>query len=122
MAIMRLRAMAWLVLSSGTGGSECRLVSGPNGVCAAVRLEFVDRPLRVGTTVRIRVHGLECSGTGCLDCAGHQRRLQWRSGSPEVATVDSTGLIRAVHPGVVEIRLEVDDSTEAATARMTVVP
>jgi hypothetical protein len=114
--------LAWLLLAGGASGSECRLTTGPDGLCAALRLDPSRVDLRVGSTLLIRVNGVQCTGT--LDCVDCQRRFRWRTTSPDVVTVDSTGLVRAEHPGSAEIRLESDgDPSEVlADSRVFVTP
>ena len=110
----RAHLLAWVLLASGAPGSECRFTSGPDGFCAALRLDPSRVDLHVGSTLLIRVNGTDCaSGQDCVDC---QRRFQWRSTAPDVVTVDSTGLVRAEHPGSAEIRLESDGSPSAVLA------
>lgn len=110
----RAYMLAWLLLAGGTSGSECRLATGPDGLCAAFRLDPSRVDLHVGSTLLIRVNGTDCtSGQDCVDCL---RRFQWRSTAPDVVTVDSTGLVRAEHPGSAEIRLESDGSPSAVLA------
>lgn len=111
----------WLVLLAGSQARECRVVTGPDGLCAFVRLEPARSDLRIGTTLRVRVNGSTCSGRECLDCGNPPHRVSWRSTAPEVADVDSTGLVRAKHVGSAEIRLEPEEGAVGPTASMQVV-
>jgi hypothetical protein len=118
----RAHMLAWLLLAGGAPGSECRLTTGPDGLCAALRLDPSRVDLRIGSTLLIRVNGSQCTGT--LDCVDCRRRFHWRTTAPDVVTVDSTGLIRAEHPGSAEIRLESDGSPSAilASSQVSVAP
>jgi hypothetical protein len=118
----RPQVVAWLLLAGAAPGSDCHLSTGPEGVCAAVRLDPGRVDLRTGSTFRIQVSGLDCTGgPDCVDCAQRRRHFRWRSSAPDVATVDSTGVIRAGHSGSAEIRLESDDVASELVASMRVV-
>jgi uncharacterized protein YjdB len=39
--------------------------------------------------------------------------VRWRSSAPDIASVDSTGVVRALHTGRADIRLDADDGTGA---------
>ena len=117
--MFRPQPMVWLLLVGAAPGSDCRVVSGPDGVCAAVRLDPGQADLHVGTTMRVRVNGLDCAGgLTCVDCADRRHRVRWRSSAPGVAIVDSTGLSRAGDTGAADIRLE---SADGLTAGMRVI-
>ncbi len=106
----RSQLLAFLLLGGVAPGSECRVSTGPNGVCAALRLEPRRVDMTVGSTFQLRVTGLDCvSGRDCVDCANRRVRVRWRSSAPGIATVDSTGVVRAEGSGLVEIRLESED-------------
>lgn len=102
--------LASLFLTGAASGTQCVFVSGPNGTCLAVRVLPDYANLRVGSTLQLRVVG----GAGA--CAvGHGNR--WRSTRADVATVDSTGLVRALGPGSAEIGMTGDgDATEGSAA------
>ena|SRR5438876_1104993 len=100
----------WLLLIAGSRVSECRVVTGPEGLCAFGHLEPARSDLRVGSTLHVRVNGSTCSS-------------RWRSTAPEVASVDSTGFVRALHAGSAEIQLEpVDGSSPPASMQLEVLP
>jgi uncharacterized protein YjdB len=115
----RFRAAVWLLLVASPRTTECRLATSPDGLCAFVRLEPSSTDLRVGGTLQVHVNGLDCAGrSGCLDCSDRSHRVRWTSSAPDVASVDSTGLVRALRAGRADIRLDADDG---ATAGMQVV-
>ena len=112
----------WLLLAGASRTGDCRIVTGPDGLCASFRLDPARSDLRVGTTLQVRVDGLNCGrGLACVDCADPGHRARWWSTDPGVASVDSTGIVRAEHPGRADILLEVDDGTDDPTASMQVV-
>jgi uncharacterized protein YjdB len=110
----------YLLLIAGSRADECRVVTGPDGLCAFLRLEPTRSELPIGTTLRVRVNGSTCSDRDCVDC-GTRHRMRWRSTAPDVASVDSTGLVRAERVGNAEIWLESDAGSEGSTAGMQVV-
>ncbi len=121
-SMYRPQLVAWLLLAGAAPGTDCRLSTGPDGLCAAVRLEPSRVDLPAGSTIRIQVNGLDCTrGLDCVDCTRRHRRFRFRSTVPDVATVDSTGLIRAEGPGGAEIRLESDAVASEVVASMRVV-
>ena len=105
--------LASLLLAGAAQGSQCVFVSGPNGFCLAVRLVPDHADLRVGSTLQVRANG---GGGACT--VGHGSR--WHSTRPDVATVDSTGLVRALGPGSAEIRMIADGESTAGSAAMAV--
>ena len=120
--MFRAQQVTWLLLVGAAPGSDCRFVSGPDGFCAALRLHPTRADLRVGSTLQVRVNGLDCAdGVTCVDCTNRRRRVHWQSSAPAVVVVDSTGLIRARQVGTADIRLEVDDSLSELGAHMQVV-
>jgi hypothetical protein len=121
--MFRPQLMAWLLLTGVVPASECRIASGPDGLCAAVRFDPRRADLHVGSTLRVRVNGLDCAGSPtCVDCTNRRRRVQWHSSAPDVVSVDSTGQLLAKRAGAAEIRLEVDEvSTEPMTTMRIVV-
>lgn len=113
----RLQVAATLLLASAAPGSDCQLSTGPEGVCAVVRLDPNRVNLQPGSTIRIQVNGLSCAGgLNCVDCNQRQLLLRWRSSAPQVAAVDSTGAVRAGRPGTAVIRLETDEATPQLVA------
>lgn len=94
-----------LVVLAGARTGECRVVTGPEGLCAFGHLEPARSELPVGSTLQIRVNGSSCSGRDCVDC-GSSGHLRWRSTMPDVASVDSTGLVSARRAGNAQILLE----------------
>jgi Big-like domain-containing protein len=93
-----------LVVLAGARTGECRVVTGPDGLCAFGHLEPDHSQLHVGSTLQVRVNGSTCSGRDCVDC-GNSGRLRWSSTIPDVASVDSTGLVRARRAGDAQILL-----------------
>jgi len=112
--------IVWLLLAGAAPGSDCAVATGPDGFCAVVRLEPSRAELATGGTLRIRITGLDCTrGTDCVNC-GH-RRLRWLSSAPNVAAVDSTGLVRGKLPGVADIRMMAEEPAPEILASMRVV-
>jgi uncharacterized protein YjdB len=112
--MVRFQAAVWLLLAASSRTSECRLATGPDGLCAFFRLEPSSTDLRLGGTLRVRVNGLTCErGSSCLDCADRSHRVRWTSSAPDIASVDSTGVVRALRAGRADIRLDSDDGTGA---------
>jgi uncharacterized protein YjdB len=111
----------WLLLASASRTGECRVMTGPDGLCAFVRLEPARGDLRVGSTLRVRVNGLDCERGFACDCGAGRHRVRWWSTAPDVASVDSTGLVWAEHAGRADIHLESADGAEQPTAGMHVV-
>jgi len=108
--MVRPLLLASLLLTGAASGTQCVFVSGPNGTCLAVRVLPDHANLRVGSTLQLRVDG------GAAACSvGHGSR--WQSTRPDIAAVDSTGLVRALGPGSAEIRMTGDgDATEGSAA------
>jgi Bacterial Ig-like domain (group 2) len=120
--VFRHQFTIWLLLAGASQTGECRVVTGPDGLCAFARLDPARSDLRIGTTLQVRVNGLNCGpGLACVDCANRRHRGRWRSTAPDVASVDSTGLVDAERPGKADIRLEFDNWVDAPTASMQVV-
>lgn len=112
--MFRPPAILWLLVVAASRTGECRFASGPDGFCAFLRVEPSSSGLRVGNTLRLRVNGLTCEqGGDCVDCADRRHRVRWRSMAPDVASVDSTGLVRGLRAGRADIRLESDDGADA---------
>lgn len=118
--VSRHQIAACLLLIAGSGPDECRLVTGPDGLCAFLRLEPARSELHIGDTLRVRVNGATCSGGDCIDC-GTRQRMRWRSAAPEVASVNSSGVIRAERPGSARILAESEAGSRASTADMQLV-
>jgi hypothetical protein len=112
-----------LVVLTGVRTGECRVVTGPEGLCAFGHLEPDRSELQVGSTLQVRVNGSTCSGLDCVDC-GSSGRLRWRSTVPDVASVDSTGLVRAQRVGNAQILLEAvgDRTSSPFSMRVEVLP
>jgi hypothetical protein len=117
-----LAALACLLLLAAAPASDCRFSSGPDGLCAAFRLDPASAELPVGSTLQIRVNDFDCDGIqSCVSCSDGRRRMRWESSAPEVARVDSTGVVRAERTGTAEIRLVVEGAAAPIPpARVTV--
>jgi len=102
-----------LLLAGAAPGSECRLATDSDGFCATIRLEPGRVELPIGGTLEIKTTG--------LDCARDRGRFRWSSSAPDVAAVDSTGLVRANRMGTAEIFLESEESVPRRLAGMRVV-
>jgi uncharacterized protein YjdB len=112
--VFRHPAVLLLLVVAVSRTGECRFASGPDGLCAFLRLEPATSDLRVGGTLRVRVNGLTCNqAADCVDCADRRQRVRWRSTAPDIASVDSTGLVRAVRAGRADIRVDSDDGASA---------
>jgi uncharacterized protein YjdB len=120
--VLRFQAVLWMLLAASSQTTECRLSTSPDGLCAFLRLEPSSTDLRVGGTLQIRVNGLNCErGSSCLDCSDRSLRVRWTSSAPDVASVDSTGMVRALRAGRADIRLDSDDGAGAGM-QVTVTP
>jgi Big-like domain-containing protein len=115
-------ALACFFLLAATPASDCRFSTGPNGLCATFRLDPASADLPVGSTLQIRINDFDCDGSQpCVSCSEPRRRVRWESSAPDVARVDSTGMVRAERAGTAEIRLVVEGATaEPPSARITV--
>jgi len=122
--VSQYQAAVWLILIAGSRVGECGVVTGLEGLCAFGHLEPARTDLRVGATLQVRVNGSTCSSRDCVDCDGVHRRIRWRSTAPDVASVDSTGFVRAQHVGRAAIRLEsVAGATETGVSmQVEVIP
>jgi hypothetical protein len=119
-----LAALACLLLLAAAPASDCRFSSGPDGLCAAFRLDPASADLPVGSTLQIRVNDFDCDGSlPCVSCSDQRRRVRWESSAPDIARVDSTGVVRAERTGTAEIRLLAEGAPGAPpSARVTVNP
>jgi hypothetical protein len=117
-----LAALACLLLLAAAPASDCRFSSGPDGLCADFRLDPASADLPVGSSLQIRVNDFDCDGIeSCVNCSDGRRRMRWESSAPEVAHVDSAGMVRAERTGTAEIRLVVEGAAgPAPSARVTV--
>jgi hypothetical protein len=111
--VFRFQAVFWLLLAASSRTTECRLATSPDGLCAFLRLEPSTSDLPVGGTLQAQVNGLTCERGSCLDCSDRSHRVRWRSTAPDIASVDSTGLVRALRAGRADIRLDSDDGAGA---------
>ena len=111
--MVRPLLLASLFLTGAASGTQCVFVSGPNGTCLAVRVLPDHANLRVGSTLQLRVDG---GGGACA--VGHGNR--WSSSRPDVAAVDSTGLVRALGSGSAQIRMAGDGGAAEESAAMRV--
>jgi uncharacterized protein YjdB len=73
------------------------------------------RPLKVGDTLALRAEAKDSRGRVLSD-----RAAAWESSRPDVATVDSTGVVVAGAPGSVEITASADG--KSGSVRVTVLP
>jgi hypothetical protein len=79
-----LAALACLLLLAAAPASDCRFSSGPDGLCAAFRLDPASAELPVGSTLQIRVNDFDCDGIqSCVSCSDGRRRMRWESSAPE---------------------------------------
>jgi len=121
----RLAAGVLLLLLVAARGEGCSFSIGPNGLCAALRLDPEDKVIRVGESFRVRINAGGCTAaTGCPCADSAAATAQWRSDNPETATVDSTGVVRGRRPGSVDIHLAPAAADHWLRTRMhvTVVP
>ena len=102
----RRLALVSLALLMGARGDSCTMSIGPNGLCASLRLDPENSTVRVNDTFRIQINADGCSSTtGCACGSDATANARWTSNDSAVATVDSTGLVTARHPGstVIEV-------------------
>jgi hypothetical protein len=109
----RPHLIVWLLLAGAGPGSECSIATGPEGFCAAIRLEPRHFELPIGGTLQIKITG--------LDCVRDRTRVHWSSSVPDVVAVDSTGLVRARRTGAADVRLESEESVPRILASMRVI-
>jgi len=98
---MRSLRLAPLILLIATQGQNCTATLGPEGLCASLTLQPSLQQLAVGQNLVVRING----NLSCGQPAGQITAIQWRSTSPKIATVDSTGLVHAVNPGQATIEV-----------------
>jgi Bacterial Ig-like domain (group 2) len=117
----RPHLICWLLLVGAGHERDCRVATGPDGFCAAIRLEPRRTELPIGGTLQIKAPGLDCARRqNCPDCPG-RGRVHWSSTAPDVATVDSNGLVRAERMGAADIHLTTDEAVPQRLASMHVV-
>lgn len=92
---MRSLRLAPLILLIATQGQNCTATLGPEGLCATLTLQPSLQQLAVGQNLVVRING----DLSCGQPVGQVAAVRWRSTSPKIATVDSTGLVHAVNPG-----------------------
>lgn len=84
---------------------------------ASVSVVPATASLVVGTTFKLTAAALDSTG-GALT----GRRLVWTSAQPNVATVDSTGLVRGVSAGGAKVTATVEGKSATATVTVTLAP
>jgi len=95
-----------LLLLVAARGEGCNFSIGPNGLCAALRLDPENKVIRVGETFRVQINASGCTAaTGCPCVDSATATARWRSDGPATATVDSIGLVRGRQPGTVDIHV-----------------
>jgi hypothetical protein len=95
-----------LLLLVAARGEGCSFSIGPNGLCAALRLDPENKVIRVGETFRVRINASGCTAaTGCPCVDSATATARWRSDSPGTASVDSIGVVRGRQPGNVDIHV-----------------
>jgi uncharacterized protein YjdB len=92
----------FLCLLLAARAQSCQLTTGANGLCASFRLEPEKASLHVGETLIVRVNPGACAGGPCT-CDPPASGLRWQSSAPGIATVDSTGTVRAIKEGSADI-------------------
>ena len=113
---MRHLRLAPLILLIATQGQNCTATLGPEGLCATLRLEPSQGQLQVGQTLVVRING----NLNCGQPIGQMTVLTWRSTSPKIATVDSTGLVHALVPGQANIEVVAPSSRSISVKGMQV--
>jgi hypothetical protein len=114
---MRRLRLAPLVLLVATQGQNCTATLGPEGLCATLRLEPSQGQLQVGQNLVVRING----DLNCGQPIGQVTGLSWRSTSPKIATVDSTGLVHALAPGQANIEVVVPPSRTMSVKGMQII-
>jgi len=120
---MRRALLASLLLLTGARGDSCNFTIGPNGLCAALRLDPEEQELRVGDGFRVQINADGCSTTtGCACADSALASARWQSANAAIATVDQNGAVTGRAPGSTDIILSgASGSWERSRIRVTVV-
>ncbi|HSE66439.1 MAG TPA: Ig-like domain-containing protein, partial [Gemmatimonadales bacterium] len=114
---MRSLRLAPLVLLIATQGQNCTATLGPEGLCASLTLSPSEQQMAVGQNLIVRINGNLNWGQP----VGQITALQWRSSSPKIATVDSTGTVHAVNPGQATIEVSAVPPSQISVKGMQVI-
>lgn len=114
---MRSLRLAPLILLVATQGQNCTATLGPEGLCASLTLSPSEQQLAVGQNLIVRING----DLSCGQPVGQVTALQWRSTSPKIATVDSTGTVHAVNPGQATIEVSAVPPSHISVQGMQVI-
>lgn len=118
---MRYLRLAPLILLTAAQEQNCVATLGPAGLCATLTLQPSQQQMQVGQNLIVRING----NLSCGQPVGQVTALQWRSTSPKIATVDSTGVVHAVNPGQANIEVSAvppSQSISVKAMQVTVVP
>ena len=102
-----------LIARSGSESAMTSLTVLPAAVSSVAILGA--RPLKVGDTVALRAEPKDFRGRALED-----RRVDWVSSEPEIAAVDSAGVVIAAGPGSTEITASAEG--RSGSARITILP
>jgi Bacterial Ig-like domain (group 2) len=118
---LRLVALVLLLAAREDG---CNFSLGPDGLCAAFRVNPERTRMRVGESFRIAINADGCTAaTGCACEATARADAVWRSENPVTAIVDSTGLVLARSPGATTIQMmPAGGSWSRTRVQVTVIP
>lgn len=108
-----LRALALLFLLAARD-ETCAISAGPDGLCAAIRLESSNASIDVDETLQIMVNGGACLES-CLCDTDSTEDVRWTSDAPLIASTDAAGRVTGHRPGTATIIRPV--GTGAAVAR-----
>jgi hypothetical protein len=91
-------------------GSSCGSTTTPDGeVLRAISIRPATMTLRVGEEAQLAASKLNVS---------ERAPIRWRSREPGIASVDSSGVVRGVQPGIATIYAEADGVAGAATIKV----
>jgi uncharacterized protein YjdB len=113
-----LRTLALLLLLAARD-ETCAITAGPNGLCAAVRLEPSSASIDVDETLQIRVNGGVCLES-CPCETESTEDVRWISDAPLIASTDAAGRVTGHRPGTATIIREVGTGDAVARSSMRV--
>jgi hypothetical protein len=121
--LLRRGLLASLLLLTAGREDGCNFTLGPNGLCAALRLDPAEQELRVGDGFRVRINADGCTAaTGCPCADSAMASARWQSADATVASVDGNGVVTARTPGSTDIILTgASGSWQRSRIRVTVV-
>jgi uncharacterized protein YjdB len=115
-----VRTLALLLLLAARD-ETCAITAGPNGLCAAIRLEPSNASIDVDETLQIRINGGACLESCPCDTEPAEN-VRWTSDAPLIASTDAGGRVTGHHPGTATITRAVwtGDAVARSSMRVTV--